>query len=220
MKRRTVAAAAFVAITSLIVAPSLASPSQASVRPCVHGYTYAGYASRDGADGVAATITTMRRPAVHTGHAAAWVGVGGVHEGPGRANEWLQAGIAAFPNVGLRLYVEEVSRGKARRFVDLGRAVMGRKYHVRVVETGRDVWSAFVNGRLVGRPAYLPTGGGSWRAVATAESWAAGHAGCNRYAYRFDGVSVLHATRWNALANAERLGGGVSRDRAGFSAAN
>jgi hypothetical protein len=67
-------------------------------------------------NGVAATISAPALPVVSTGHAAAWVGVGGIHEGPGNANEWLQAGIAAFPPVGLRVYVEEVSRGEARRF--------------------------------------------------------------------------------------------------------
>ncbi|TML10413.1 MAG: hypothetical protein E6G38_01205 [Actinobacteria bacterium] len=130
----------------------------------------------------------------------------------------MQAGIAAFPQVGLRLYVEEVSRGHARRFADLGPAVVGRRYRVRVVETGRDVWLAFVNEHRVGEAAYLPTTGGSWRPVVTAESWAAGHATCNRYAYRFEAVSTLHSGRWAALADAERLGAGVTRDSSGFSA--
>lgn len=216
---RAVAVAALVVVASLIVAPSLASTSQASVRPCAHGYSYAGYASRAGVDGVAATIGALRMPSVQTGHAAAWVGVGGIHEGPGGASEWLQAGVAAFPGVGLRLYVEAVSRGERRRFIELGPAVLGRRYRVRVVKTGRDVWRAFVNGRAVGVPAYLPTTRGSWRAVATAESWAAGRATCNRYAYRFDRVSVSQGARWAALADAEAVGAGVSRDRSGFSAA-
>jgi hypothetical protein len=218
LRWREVAAAASVVVTALVVAPSLASPSLAGVRPCTPGYNYAGYAGRDGANGVAATISASAPAAVPTGHAAAWVGVGGFHQGPGGASEWLQAGIAAFPGVGLRLYVEEVSRGDTRRFVDLGPAVVGRRYQIRVVETGRDVWQAFVHGRRVGEPAYLPTTGGSWRPVATAESWAAHHASCNRYAYRFEAVSALHSGRWAAFADAERLGGGVTREPRGFSA--
>jgi hypothetical protein len=202
----------------LVVAPSPASPSQAAVRPCTPGYSYAGYAGRDGVNGVGATISAPARPAVWTGHAAAWVGVGGIREGPGGMSEWLQAGIAAFPRVGLRLYVEEVSRGKARRFADLGSALVGRRYRVRVVETGRDVWSAFVNGNRVGRPAYLPTAAGAWRPVATAESWAAGRSSCNRFAYRFDSVTASQGGRWRPLTEAERLGTGVKRDRSGFSA--
>jgi hypothetical protein len=138
--------------------------------------------------------------------------------GARQRNEWLQAGIAAFPLIGLRLYVEEVSRGQARRFADLGPAVVGRRYRVRVVETRPDVWRAFVNGRRVGKPAYLPTTGGSWRPVATAESWSAARSSCNRYAYRFEGVSALQAGSWRTLGEAERLGAGVTRGRSGFSA--
>ena len=211
---RAVAPAAL-AVVALVAAPSVASPS---ISPCTHGYSYAGNASRHGADGVAATITAVQPPVVYTGHAAAWVGVGGIHQGPGGASEWIQAGLAAFPGSGLHLYVEEVSRGEVRRFVDLGRAVQGRRYRVRVAQTGRDVWRAFVEGRPVGAAAYLPTGGGSWRAVATAESWAAGRANCNRYAYRFEAVAVRHSNGWAKLAAAQRVGAAVSQNRAGFSA--
>jgi hypothetical protein len=220
LKCRAVAAAASVAVVSLIVAPSLASPSQAGVRPCLHGYSYAGYAGRAGADGVAATISAPAAPAVLTGHAAAWVGVGGIHAGPEGANEWLQVGIAAFPRLGLRAYVEETSRGEARRFIDLGPAVVGRRYRMRVLETGQGMWRAFVNGVSVGEPAYLPTAGSSWRPVATAESWAAGRAACNRYAYRFDTVSARRTGRWDSFAAAERIGAPGARDRSGFSAAS
>jgi hypothetical protein len=214
MRGWAVASAALVAV-ALIVAPSVASPS---VRSCAHGYSYAGYASRAGTEGVAATISAGGAPAVYTGHAAAWVGVGGVRQGPGGANEWIQAGMAAFPGKGLRLYVEEVSPGRARRFVDLGRAVPGRRYHVRVVETGVDVWRAFVDGRAAGTPAFLPTGGGAWRALATAESWAAGRAECNRYAYRFERVAVRRGARWATLADPDRVGAAVRQRPGGFSA--
>jgi hypothetical protein len=207
---RAVSAAACVAVASLVVAPAPASP-RTGLAACARGYSYAGFAGRDGSDDVSATIAALSRPSVATGHAAAWVGVGGVRAGRGRASEWLQAGLAAFPRLGLRLYVEEVSPGQARRFVDLGPAVVGRRYRVRVRETGIDVWRAFVDGRAVGRPAYLPTNGGSWRPVVTAESWAAGNAACNRYTYRFDDLSVR-------LAEAERIGAPITRDRSGFSA--
>jgi len=193
----------------LVAAPAPASP-RTGIATCVHGYSYAGYAARGGTNGASATIAALSRPSAATGHAAAWVGVGGIHAGRGNASEWLQAGLAAFPRLGLRLYVEEVSRGQARRFVDLGPAVVGRRYRIRVRETGLDVWRAFVDGRAVGRPAYLPTDAGSWRPVVTAESWAAGSAVCNLYAYRFDDVSVR-------LGDAERIGARITRDRSGFS---
>ena len=207
---RAVAAAACVAVASLVAAPAPASP-RTGLPDCAQGYTYAGYAGRGGTNDVSATIAALSRPSVATGHAAAWVGVGGVHAGRGNASEWLQAGLAAFPRLGLRVYVEEVSRGQARRFVDLGPAVVGRRYRFRIRETGADVWRAFLDGRPVGRPAYLPTDAGSWRPVVTTESWAASSAACNRYAYRFDDVSVR-------LAGAERVGARITRDRSGFSA--
>ncbi len=209
MGSRAVAAAACVAVASLVAAPAPASP-RAGLRPCSDGYSYSGYAGREGSDDVSSAISALSLPSVATGHAAAWVGVGGVHAGPGHASEWLQTGLAAFPRLGLRLYVEEVSRAKARRFVDLGPAVVGRRYRFLVRKTGADVWRAFVDGRAVGRPAFLPTGAGSWRPIVTAESWAAGSAACNRFSYRFDDVSV-------GLDGAERIGAPVTRNRSGFS---
>jgi hypothetical protein len=205
---RAVAAAACVAVASLVAAPAPASP-RTGLGTCTPGYSYSGYAGRNGSDDVSATIAALSRPSVASGHAAAWVGVGGVHAGPGGASEWLQAGLAAFPRHGLRLYVEEFSQGQARRFVDLGPGVAGRSYRFRVRETGADIWRASIDGRAVGQPAYLPTAAGSWRPVITAESWAAGGAACNRFAYRFEDVSVR-------LGGAERLGARVMRDDSGF----
>jgi hypothetical protein len=221
LKRWTVAVAACLAVATFVVAPSwvFASPRKAAPAGCAHGYTYGGFASRDGVRGVTASVTARRRPTVTTGHAAAWVGVGGVHQARGGANAWLQAGIAAFPRTGLRLYVEEVSLGQRRHFVDLGPARLGRSYRVTVVETERDVWVASIDGRRVGIPAYLPTGGGSWRGIATAESWAAGRAACNSYGYGFTAVSVLHGG-WQALGAAQLVGDGVTRAGSGFSAAS
>jgi hypothetical protein len=200
----------------LVVAPAPAS-SGPPARACVHGYSYAGFAGRGGSAGVAATITALTRPSVATGHAAAWVGVGGIHAGPDGASEWLQTGLAAFPRIGLRLYVEAVSHGESRRFLDLGPAVVGRRYRFRVRETGAGVWRAFVDGRPVGKPADLPTASGAWRPTATAESWAAGSASCNRYAYRFDAVAALQGRRWADLANADPIGAPARGDASRFS---
>ena len=213
MGRFIVAGAAFLAVASMIVSPSWvsASPSKANVRACARGYSYAGFASREGVRGAAASITATDLPTVWSGHAAAWVGVGGVHQGRGGANEWLQAGIAAFPETGLRLYVEAVTRGFPRRFVDLGPAARGRSYRIRVVEEAPDLWQASIGGRVVGKPAYLPTADGSWRAVTTAESWAAGRSACNRYSYRFDRLSVLSGPSWRAPARVDRVGGAAAR---------
>jgi hypothetical protein len=219
MGRLTVAAAASLAVASLVIAPQwvLASPTRGAA-PCARGYSYAGYASRAGVRGVVASISATRVPTVASGHAAAWVGVGGAHQARSRKSAWLQAGIAAFPGRGLHLYVEEVSLGQARRFVDLGAATPDRRYRVAVVETGPDLWQASIDGRPAGKPAYLPTGTGAWRGIATAESWADGRVRCNSFGYRFERVAILGATEWSPLADAQLVGRSVNRDSNGFSA--
>jgi hypothetical protein len=198
-----------------VVAPSWVLASTPKARhACAQGYSYGGYASRDGVRGVSASVAAERPPTVASGHAAAWVGVGGIHEARGGASAWLQAGVAAFPHTGLRLYVEEVSLGDSRRFVDLGPAQVGRSYAVSVVETAHEVWQASIDGRQVGRPAYLPTGGGAWRGVVTAESWAGGRAACNGYGYRFERPAVL-GRAWQPVTHAQALGEGVAPSAGG-----
>jgi hypothetical protein len=218
LARLTVAAATVLGVASLVVAPGWVHASNAGARACANGYGYAGVASRYGVGGVAATITAVEAPGVASGHAAAWVGVGGAHAGRGGSSAWLQAGLAAFPRAGLRLYVEAVSPGHRRRFVDLGPVAVGQHYRVSVVEVARNVWRAVVDGRAVSRPAYVPAPRGSWRGVATAETWASAGAACNTYAYRFDSVSVLGKRGWTPAAAVEAIGSPHRRRTGSFSA--
>ena len=217
MGRLTAAAAAVLTVATLTLAPALVHASPSPRAGCRSGYEYGGYATREGVHGVVATVSASEQPRVATGHAAAWVGVGGVHVGRGGESEWLQAGIAAFPETGLRLYVEAVSPGTKRRFVDLGPAQRGRRYRVGVTEVAANVWQAAVAGRAVGTPVYLPPARGAWRGIATSESWRTAAAPCNRYAFRFANVSV-RGTTWTALGAAERVGRGVTRSGAAFAA--
>jgi hypothetical protein len=213
LRRLAATTAAVLAAASVIVAPALvrAAPSGAAAR-CAGGYDYAGLASRGGVRGVAATIEAVRMPLVASGHAAAWVGVGD-------RREWLQAGIAAFPRVGLRLYVEARAPGRQRRFVDLGAARARHGYRVAVLEVAPGRWQASVDGQSVGAVVPLPAPQGTWRGIATAETWSAGRVRCNRYRYSFDEVSVLEASGWSSLSAAERLGSPVDRGSRGFAAA-
>lgn len=218
MGRFTAAAAVVLTVAAFTIGPTLVQASPSPHLQCAAGYAYAGYASRDGVRGVAATISARKQPSIDTGHAAAWVGVGGIHAGRDGRSEWLQAGVAAFPHAGLRVYVESVSRGAKRRFVDLGPAAVGRRYRIRVAQIAPDIWHATLDGAPVGRPAYLPPERGSWRGVATSESWREGRGTCNRYAFRFENVSVRHAG-WTRLRAAEPVGRRVAGDRTAFSAA-
>src|SRR5205823_5283369 len=127
-------------------------------------YTYAGFAGGTRAGGVAATIAAVAAPQVADGHVAAWVGLGGPGAGPGGADEWLQAGIAAFPDGTASLYYEIALPNAQPRYVDLGPASRSRPYRVAVVETAtrRSWWRIWIDGRPVGRAVYLPASHGRW----------------------------------------------------------
>ena len=79
-----------------------------------------------------------------------------------------------------------------RRYVELDRNVaVGERLRIAVVETSPGYWQVEVDGRPVTASIYLP---GSWRGVATGESWARAAQPCNRYAFRFEQVSGAGAT--------------------------
>ena len=182
MRLRT-AAAATLAVTVLVAVPigAFARPSAAPAACARTGYSYSGYASRRPVGVVAATISAIAPPRVASGHAAAWVGVG-----DRRSHRWLQAGLASFRGTSLRLYYELALPGVPRRYVELDRAVVvGQRFRVAVVETSPGLWHVEVDGRAVTTPVALP---GTWRGIATAESWSAAAQPCNRYGYRFGDV--------------------------------
>ena len=54
-----------------------------------------------------------------SGHAAAWIGVGGPDAGPNGEDEWLQVGIAALPGMEPQLYAEVTRPGAESEFLSL-----------------------------------------------------------------------------------------------------
>jgi hypothetical protein len=195
------AAAALASPVSLTAAPSRAATACATP-----GYSYAGYASAAPVRSVAATLTAARVPSVASGHVAAWVGVGSLHAGPDRANEWLQAGIAAYTGSTLRLYVELARAGAPRQYVELSqRVVPGERHDLAVVERSANRWQALVDGRAAGPTLVLPAGAGGLRSIVTAESWTAGRSACNRYAFAFRGVRLGSTARVRLAAPVNRV---------------
>jgi hypothetical protein len=94
-------------------APATAQESSACG---VAGYSYAGFASAKRAHGVRADLTAVREPSVVNGHVAAWVGVGGVGEGPNGSDSWLQVGVSSIAGLGESgLYYEVTRPGEAPR---------------------------------------------------------------------------------------------------------
>jgi hypothetical protein len=126
---------------------------------------------------------------VSDGHAAAWIGVGD-------RRGWLQVGLAGYRGGALRLYYETRSPGVARRYVDLGRAVVGRSYLLAVAETARDVWSVSVDGREIATLTLRL----NRRGVATSESWTSAGAPCNHYGFAVSAVAT--PSGWTRIGSA------------------
>jgi hypothetical protein len=174
-----------IALCSLLAAPAAV--------PCTRGYSYAGLYAPRKSTGIAVTLTMLHEPAVSAGHVAAWVGVGGPRVGPNGADEWLQVGLASFPgSAGAELYYELAQPGHAPEYHELAPGIgAGDRVRASVLELpfARDTW-VVVTSRGMAGPFYLPKSHSAWAPIATAESWNAGGASCNRYAYLFDGVQV------------------------------
>lgn len=183
---------------ALATAGSLAVPAWAGCGSST--YSYAGLANAGAGHGVKATITALSLPQVEWGHVAGWVGVGGPGMGPNGEDEWIQVGFSGFQGSGTKLYYEVTRPGASPTYTEVESEVpVGAPRRLAVLEiAGRsDWWRVWVDGEPVSEPVHLPGSHGTWTPMATAESWNAGKAACNRFSYRFDQVMV-----------ARRAGGG------------
>ncbi len=172
-----------------------AGPSGTCTFTGKNGYAYAGHQAGSPGHGVRATITVTRAE-VTAGHVASWVGVGGAGQGANGGNAWIQVGVATVPGMGTMLYAEITREGSAPRFVQLdGDVPYGDSHRVAVLEiAGRPGWwRVWVDGKPATGPVPIRGSSGRWSPVATAESWNGGQAACNRFSYRFEGVSVARA---------------------------
>jgi hypothetical protein len=185
-----------VAAATLAAACSLALPQRGrAAATCASStYSYAGVSSIDARYGVAARLSAVRRPTVLKGHVAAWVGVGGAGLGPGSTNEWLQAGISALPGEDPALYYEVATPGKEPRYVMLkGHLPIAKAFDVSVLESRAHPgsWHVWVNGTKMTDRIYLPGSHGTWKPIATAESWSGDTGGsCNGFAFKFQQIKV------------------------------
>lgn len=195
MRSRTLMLVSAVLLAGVAVWTS-APTAPAAPRSCADGYTYAGRLSATRAHGVRATLTALAQPEVAAGHVAAWVGVGGVGEGPNGSDAWIQVGLSAFPGSESKLYYEVTRPGAPPTYQELDASVRtGERLRVTVLEMGRrpNHWRVWLNGQPVSEPVHLPKSSGRWRPIATAESWAGTGSACNSFNYRFEGVRVSAA---------------------------
>jgi hypothetical protein len=220
--RRLALAAAFLVVGTFFVPSALG---------CGAGqYTYAGIVGGSTVSGVGARITPSASGFdVVAGHVAGWVGVGGLGQGPNGTNEWIQAGISAFPQwFGNDAYYEIARPHAAPVYHRISTSIpAGVPMRVSVLEIYRrpDWWRVWVNGSPASPAIHLPSSHARWRPVATAESWDGGTSLCNDFLYRFEAVSVAHAAggRWSRLASASWIENAntriASRTTSGFYAA-
>jgi hypothetical protein len=174
------------------------------------GYAYAGLQSKARAHGVQARITLLEAPVVASGHAAAWIGVGGPDAGPNGEDEWLQVGIAALPGMEPLLYAEVTRAGAEAEFLSLDEAAhVGETQTLAVLEMSKRPgwWRVWVGGRPATAPIRLPGSSGRWQPIATAESWNGGQQVCNRFAFRFErvGVAGWRGGSWHAFVPGNRF---------------
>jgi hypothetical protein len=182
------------------------------------GYTYAGLASPTMAHGVAAKLTTIGASSVANGHIAGWVGVGGPGEGPNGKDEWIQVGFSGF--AGSRnsdLYYEVTRAGFSPQYHEVAASLPpGSSRRVAVLEVSGqpNAWRVWVDGAPVSKAIYLPQSHGTWRGIATAESWTAnGKAACNGFGYRFDDIKIAQQAggSWRSLSNALPIRTGINK---------
>jgi len=169
------------------------------------GYAYAGHQATKVAHGIRATITPTTASSVSAGHVAGWIGVGGPGQGAGGQTQWLQIGITSMPETPTMVYAEITRGGKEPVFVPLLRNVqVGESHKVAVLEmAGRpNWWQVWLDGKTATEAVLLESSTKRWRPIATAESWNGGRAGCNTFAFRFDGVGVAASAggSWQAFA--------------------
>ena len=175
-----------------------------------NGYTYAGHQANVAGHGVRATITPTRSLNVAAGHVAGWVGVGGPGQGANGEDAWLQVGIASVQGNAPYLYAEVVRDGRQPQLILLDEGLQtGVSRRVAVLETSTqpDSWRVWVDGRPVTKPLHIRGSSGGWAPIATAESWDGGEAVCNRFAFRFERVSVSYGGggSWRPFVSGHRF---------------
>ncbi len=155
-------------------------------------------------------MSSLAAPAVDSGHVAGWVGVGGLGQGPGGSNEWIQVGLNSLPGTSNKLYYEVMRPGTGQDYAEIATDVPnGRTMRIAVLEiaSAPGSWRIWVNGRAVTPPISLPGSHGALSPMAMGESWDGGRPACNRYRYRFANVRLAAAPggSWQPVTNAAVL---------------
>jgi hypothetical protein len=183
------------------------------------GYSYAGHQATEHGHGARAIITLTREAFVESGHVAGWVGVGGPGQGPNGEDAWIQVGIAVIEQTKPFLYAEITRGGRYPKLIILEEDIqVDQSRSLAILEmAGRPGWwRVWVDGRPATKPVKLRGSSGRWAPIATAESFNGGRVACNRFAFRFERVSVSHGPggAWQTFQSGHRFLDGGNKLRA------
>jgi len=175
-----------------------------------NGYTYAGHQATFAGHGVRATITPTRALDVAAGHVAGWVGVGGPGQGANGEDAWIQVGIASVQGTAPYLYAEVARDGRQPQLILLDeglRTGVSRRVAVLEMSAQPGSWRVWVDGQPVTKPLNIRGSSGRWAPIATAESFSGGESACNKFAFRFERVSISYGGggSWRPFVSGHRF---------------
>jgi hypothetical protein len=201
-----VAAVGTLFLLSVEAAPGRASGSADS--SCPKDYTYTGVQNEHPASGIRAYLSTVRPPDVTAGFAAGWVGVGGPGLGPGKTDEWVQAGYVSFATGEAQVYYEVTVPNESPKYHTVVATLSpAARNLVSVLEVAGQpgTWRVWLNNQPVSPLIALPGSHGRFAPQAIGENWNSGTGKCNVYGFGFGNVQV-----------ARQPGGGWQNVKAGY----
>jgi hypothetical protein len=184
-------------ITAAVAAVALGSGA-ARALACGNsqGYSSTRIGGSSDAFGISAQIAQTSTFDVLNGNVGGWVMVGGKGQGPLGSNEWLQAGLAAFPGGSTGIYYEVAQPGRYPSYHPVSTALaVGTYTKVTVLQMHKrpNFWRVWVNHKPVSPPILLPKSYDGLKATAKSVSWDGGTGTCNDYSYSFRHLSIADA---------------------------
>ena len=196
-------------------------PSAWAQSTCDPGLSYSGLVSTNRLGGVHAKLEPLQLPAVQSGWAASWVGVGDPRTVSGARGRAIRVGLIAHSESEISLVYQVHRGGQPVKEREVYRYVkLLQKHSVSVVSGRRHAnrWTVKVDGRKVGGRIHMRPGDG-WRAFTTVESAVVDSGECNSLAYKVSKASkakrrrTRHGVRrdWSALTRAFQASGPLFR---------
>ena len=193
------------------------APSAWAQTTCDPGLSYSGLVSTNPLAGVHAKLEPLQLPAIQSGWAASWVGVGDPKTVSGASSRAIRVGLIAHSESEISLVYQVHRPGQPVKEREVYRYVKPSQRHSVSVVSGKrhpSRWSVKVDGRRIGHRIQMQPGDG-WRAFTTVESAVLASGECNSLAYEVSNASkakrqrTRHGIRrdWSALTRAFQASG-------------